>query len=627
MVSKLILVSCEQTNHKMKKLVLLALFIAIPFFNSAQNPNYWQQHVDYTMSIDMNVENYQYDGVQKLVYTNNSPDTIDKVFYHLFFNAFQPGSEMDIRLQNISDPDGRMTNNIGTKEAPVYESRISKLGPDEIGFIKVNSLQQDGVELQHTTLGTILKVQLNKPLKPGEKTVLDMTFKGQVPVQIRRSGRNNKEGVALSMAQWYPKLAEYDFEGWHANAYIGREFHGVWGDFDVKITIDKNYTIGGTGYLQNPEEIGHGYSEKPVKHKRKVKKLTWHFKAPKVHDFTWAADPEYIHDKIIAQDSITLHFFYKDNDDIKENWKKLQPKTAQILTFLSEHIGPYPYKQYSVIQGGDGGMEYAMCTLITGERKFGSLVGVTAHEFAHTWFQFLLATNEQKHEWMDEGFTSYISSLAMRAVMKDGKNPHDGALRSYNYLAKTGVEEPQTLHADRYNYNMAYGISAYNKGQLFLVQLGYLIGEDNLKKTIKKYFNDFKFKHPTPNDIKRTAEKVSGIQLDWYLNYWTQTTHTIDYAVTEVTNNQITITNKGKLPMPLDIKVVYNDGSTENFYIPLRMMYGKKPTKATVIEDWPWVQPSYSFQTPKTVKSVEIDASKRMADIDRTNNIFEVIKN
>ena len=598
-------------------------------FSIAQNPTYWQQHADYTMSIDMNVDNYQYDGTQKLVYTNNSPDTIDKVFYHLFFNAFQPGSEMDIRLQNIADPDGRMTNNIGTKEVPVKQSRISKLAPNEIGFIKVNTLQQDGTDVQHTTFGTVLKVKLNKPLKPGEKTVLDMTFTGQVPVQIRRSGRNNKEGVALSMTQWYPKLAEYDFEGWHANAYIGREFHGVWGDFDVKITIDKNYTIGGSGYLQNPEEIGHGYSTKPVKHKKKVKKLTWHFKAPNVHDFTWAADPEYQHDKVIAEDGVMLHFLYKKTMDEKflENWKNLQPKTVEILSYFNKNIGKYPYKQYSVIQGGDGGMEYAMCTLITGERKFGSLLGVTAHEFAHTWFQFLLATNEQKHEWMDEGFTSYISKLAVSEILKDGKNPHAGAIRSYNYLTKTGVEEPQTLHADRYDFNMAYGISAYNKGQLFLVQLGYLIGEDNLKKTIKKYFNDFKFKHPVPNDIKRTAEKISGIQLDWYLNYWTQTTHTIDYAVSEVNNNQITIQNKGKIPMPLDLKVVYTDGTTEDFYIPLRMMYGQKPTKATVINDWPWVQPNYSFETSKTVKSVEIDASQRMADIDRTNNVFEVIKN
>ena len=136
-----------------------------------------------------------------------------------------------------------------------------------------------------------------------------MEFEGQVPVHIRRAGRNNSDGVALSMAQWYPKLAEYDVEGWHANAYIGREFHGVWGDFDVTIHIDKDYTIGGTGYLQNPQEVGHGYENPDKKLKLpKGDKLSWHFNAPNVHDFTWAADPEYIHEKVIGENDVELHF-------------------------------------------------------------------------------------------------------------------------------------------------------------------------------------------------------------------------------------------------------------------------------------------------------------------------------
>ena len=610
----------------MKKITSF-LVLLIAFSVTAQNTSYWQQHVDYTMNIDMNVENYQYDGTQKLIYTNNSPDTLNEVFYHLQFNAFQPGSDMDVRLQNIPDPDYRMVNNVGTKEKPIIESRIAKLKPDEIGFIKVNSLQQDGADVKHEVIGTILKVTLNTPMLPGAKTVFDMNFKGQVPLQIRRSGRNSREGVALSMTQWYPKLAEYDFEGWHANQYIAREFHGVWGNFDVKITIDKNYTIGGTGYLQNPNEIGHGYSDTPVKHKRKVKKLTWHFKAPNVHDFTWAADPEYIHDKIKGENDVTLHFFYKNNNEIIENWKKLQPKTAELLSYYNKHIGQYPYKQYSVIHGGDGGMEYAMCTLITGGRKFGSLFGVTAHEFAHTWFQFLLATNETKHEWMDEGFTSYISNLAENEILNQNQeNPNAGSYRGYIRLAKSNVEEPLSTHADRYDYNFSYGAAAYSKGAVFLAQLGYIIGEENLKKTIKTYFEDFKFKHPVPNDIKRTAEKISGLQLDWYLNYFAQTTATIDYAVDNVSTNQITLKRVGKMPMPIDLKVIYTDGSKENFYIPLRMIYGGKPTSATVLNDWSWVAPTYTFTAKKDVKSVEIDPSQLMADIDNTNNSFGIEK-
>jgi len=604
----------------MKNILALILFISSIYFVEAQQTSYWQQHADYTMSIDMDVKTYQYTGTQKIIYTNNSPDTLDKVFYHLFFNAFQPGSEMDLRLQNIADPDHRMVTNVGPEQNPILESRISKLEPQEIGFIKANTLQQDGLDVKNEIIGTILKVTLNKPIKPGDKTELKMTFTGQVPKQIRRSGRTNAEGVALSMTQWYPKLVEYDFEGWHANAYIGREFHGVWGNFDVKITIDKDYILGGTGYLQNPNEIGYGYETSKVI-RPKSKKLTWHFLAPKVHDFTWVADKDFAHDILKGENDVLLHFLYKNNPKYVDSWKKLQPKTADLLSYYNKNIGQYPYKQYSVIQGGDGGMEYAMCTLIFGERSYGSLVGTTAHELAHTWFQFLLATNETKHAWMDEGFASYISHLAMNEIMQQNKeNPFEEAYVGYAILAESGVEEPQSLHADRFHYNFSYSASAYSKGEVFLAQLGYIIGQGNLRKTIKKYFADFKFKHPTPNDFKRTAEKVSGLQLGWYLNEWTQTTNTIDYAVKSIEAKEIILENKGSMPMPIDLTVTYIDGEIENFHVPLRMMLGHKPTTATVIKDWPWVQPTYTLTTSKNVKSVEIDSSHLMADINRSNN-------
>ncbi len=581
--------------------------------SSPLKTTYWQQHVDYKMEIDMDVETYKYKGNQELVYTNNSPDVLNKVFYHLYFNAFQPGSEMDVRSRTIADPDPRVGD------------RISKLKPNEIGYINVTSLKQNGTTLKHDTVGTILEVELAKPIQPGEQVTFNMVFDAQVPLQIRRSGRNSKEGVALSMTQWYPKLAEYDFEGWHADPYIGREFHGVWGNFDVKLTIDKDYVVGGSGYLQNPNTIGHGYETgivvRPIK--SRTNKLTWHFKAPNVHDFTWAADPNYIHDTKQVPNGPLLHFFYKNtlSADKKENWKKLQPKTVDLMHYFSKHIGPYPYKQYSVIQGGDGGMEYAMCTLITGERTFGSLVGVTAHELAHSWFQFLLATNESKHEWMDEGFTSYISDLAMNEIMKQGKkNPAERAYQGYYYLAKSGNEQPFTTHADRYHLNQAYGISAYNKGEVFIAQLAYVIGQENLKKAIKKYFNDFAFKHPRPIDFIRSAEKVSGLELDWYLIDFAQTTNTIDYAVASINNKEITIERIGLMPMPIDLKVTYIDGSKEYFYIPLQIMRGEKPTKATIIKDWAWAYPTYTFITKKTVKRVEIDPKNLMADINKTNN-------
>jgi hypothetical protein len=310
----------------MKRVFIFLFFCISVNLYSQNNFSYWQQHVNYTMDVDIDVENYQYKGTQELVYTNNSPDVLNRVFYHLYFNAFQPGSEMDARLQSIVDPDRRMVTNVGTRENPVYESRIAKLSPSEIGYLNVISLTQNGKELTYSTEGTVLEVQLNTPIQSGESVVFKMSFEGQVPVHIRRAGRNSEDGVALSMAQWYPKMAEYDFEGWHADPYIAREFHGVWGDFNVTLHIDKTYTVGGTGVLQNPQEVGHGYENKSEKlNIPKGDKLTWNFLAQNVHDYTWAADPNYTHDILKTNSGVNLHFLYKNAPEYKKAWKEVQP--------------------------------------------------------------------------------------------------------------------------------------------------------------------------------------------------------------------------------------------------------------------------------------------------------------
>jgi len=601
----------------MKHLTLLL----VAFFSFTVSAQYWQQKVGYTMSVELDAKTADYTGVQKLVYTNNSPETLSKVFYHLYFNAFRPGSDMAIRLKNGGDRNGR------------FKVNIDSLSAFQSGYLKVSSLKQDGVPTKIIESGTILEVTLNKPLVSGASTVLDLEFNGHVPDLVRRAGKNSKEGVDFSMAQWYPKMSEYDVDGWNTDPYTGREFHGVWGDFDVKITLDKDYTVGGSGYLQNADKIGKGYSDRK-KAKTKKGKITWHFIAPNVHDFTFAADTDYIHDIYPGPNNVDLHFFYKNNPEIIENWKNLQPLTAELMAFFNEKVGPYPYKQYSVIHGGDGGMEYAMLTLITGNRKFGSLVGVTAHEMAHSWFQHVLATNETKHEWMDEGFTSFISTLGTNKVLKIEKDfPHEGSYNGYFRLAKSGVEQPQSTNANRYHYNFAYESTAYSKGAVFLGQLGYIIGRDNLYETLQAYYNEFKFKHPVPNDIRRIAERVSGIQLRWYLTDWTQTTNTIDYGITSVEAEEnatrISLERKGLMPMPLDVLIQYKDGTQEVHYIPITLMRGEKENPYglswSVKKDWSWADPNYSFSINRSQEEIElitIDPTYYMADIDRENNTY-----
>lgn len=621
----------------MKNFLVLLLLPLFSFGQNNPNPGYWQQHVDYKMEVTMDVKTYHYKGNQTLVYTNHSPDTLRRVYFHLFNNAFQPDSPMDARLKSIKDPDGRMVTKVKIDGKESKESRIALLKPDEIGYLYVDNLKQDGVTVTNRRVSTILEVDLAKPLLPNTSTTFTLDFDGQVPVQIRRSGRNNKEGVELSMSQWYPKMAEYDLDGWQADPYIAREFHGVWGNFDVTINIDKDYVLGGSGYLQNANQIGYNYQDPGVvvKIPKKQKTLSWHFIAPNVHDFTWAADKDYIHDVYKTDFGTTLHFLYQNNPKIIENWKKVEPVTAQLMAIYNKTVGKYPYDQYSVIQGGDGGMEYAMCTLILGEGTFEGLSGVIAHEMAHSWFQHVLATNESKHSWMDEGFTTWLENYGLNEISdKKVENPHEDSYKAYFSLVKSGKEQPQTTHSDRYDENRSYSIDAYSKGNIFLTQLEYLIGKDNFSKTIKRYFADFKFTHPTPNDIKHTAEKVTGANLDWYLNDWTKTTNTIDYGIKSVEDmvayTKVTFERIGRMPMPLDVLVTYEDGTQELYYIPQTLMRWSKPNesalKRTELSGWDWAYPTFSFNIQvekRKIKSIVIDPSGLMADVNKDNNSYK----
>jgi hypothetical protein len=639
-----------------KKFWLILLLAGLQQMTQAQ-PNRWQQRANYKMVIDMDVTTNRFTGKQELEYFNNSPDTLKKLYYHLYWNAFQPNSMMDVRSQELGK------TKIGTRQdwdARVRD-RISQLKPDEIGYQKVLSLKMNGVAQQYKVHETILEVTLNKPILPRTKVNLSMDFEAQVPLQIRRSGRDNPNtGVRYSMSQWYPKLAEYDYDGWHPNPYVAREFYGVWGDFDVKISIDRNYIIGGTGYLQNANAIGFGYETPGTKpNVPNTKKLTWHFKAPEVHDFMWAADPDYKHIVRQIPNGPTIHVLYKNkNNDPKAEaaWKKVADAAVDVLPFIEKRFGKYPYKQYSFIHGGDGGMEYPMATLVAGPG-----LGTAFHEWMHSWYQMVLGTNESRYAWMDEGFTSFAESLVSRyyadldkdkaAVTSSGistgpkrsivdpemrKSPHYDAYQNYFALVKSGLEEPLTTHADHFETNFAYSIASYSKGEVFLEQLGYIVGAEVRDQILLDYYDQWKFKHPNVNDFIRVAEKRSGIELDWYQEYWVNTTKTIDYGIDSLYEQNgatnIRLKRNGKIPMPIDVVITYQDGTKELHYIPMNLMFGSKPVEdpsipRTEYEAWRWTHPTYVIKSTKRlqdIKSVEIDPSGRLADVNPRDNKLEL---
>ena len=619
----------------MRNLTSLLLILFSISLTAQPSSSYWQQAIDYKMDIDFDVKKNQFEGKQLLQYTNNSEDTLTTAYYHLYFNAFQPGSVMDERNKNLPDVDPRVGD------------RIPKLSKKEIGYHKINSLTMDGKVVEYLVNGTILECILPAPILPGQTVTLEMEFDSQVPLQIRRNGRDNKEGIRYSMSQWYPKICEYDVNGWHPNPYIGREFHSPWGDCEVNITIDKSYILGATGVLQNYNEVGKGFQPLDLKvPEPEGKTLTWQYKAENVIDFVWAADPDYTVMMKKAYDGTRMYFIYQPGEKTSENWAQLPAILDEALKFMNERYGKYPYPQYSFIQGGDGGMEYPMATLITGERPLSSLVGVSVHEWMHSWYQFMLATNEALYPWMDEGFTTFGTNETMNHLRKMGLIPGEAAVNeharsylSYGNLANSGQEEALSTHADHYMTNTAYGIGSYSKGNVFLNQMEYILGEETFEKALLRYFNEWKFKHPTPSDFIRIMEKESGLVLDWYLEYFVNTTKRIDYSVADVVNKgllpkaEITLERLGEMPMPLDVEVVFEDGAKHIYHIPLDIMRGNKSGDASlykghefiVLSDWNWVNKTYTFKLKKgkkAITSINVNPSEKLADINPENNNF-----
>jgi len=207
----------------------------------------------------------------------------------------------------------------------------------------------------------------------------------------------------------------------------------------------------------------------------------------------------------------------------------------------------------------------------------------------------------------------------------------NGSYRGYFNLAKSGLEEPASTHSDHYNTNYAYGNAAYSKGAVFMAQLGYIVSDSIRDRILLSYYHQWRFKHPNPNDFIRVAEKESGMELDWYKEYWIYSTKTIDYAVGDINTvdgkPQITIKRIGKMPMPIDVLVTYKDGSQEMHYMPLDLMYGIKPAEGSapriVHPEWRWTHPEYSFpisHSIQDIRSIEIDPSQRLADVNRGNN-------
>lgn len=614
------------------KLALLIGLLMLPATAWSQPSSTWQQRVHYEMAIHLDAQHHRMRGHSRIVYTNHSPDTLYHVFFHLYFNAFHPQSMMAERNRHLPDPDRRVV------------PKIWQLSPDEQGSHHITDLTQDGQPLTFRLTDTVLKAELARPLAPGDSTVFELRFRSQIPLQTRRSGRDNLEGIDFSMSQWYPKIAAYDGRGWHPDPYIGREFYGVFGTFDVRITLPACYTIGATGVLLNAEEVGHGYDRITSQgwtrfDPREVglrctpgDSLTWHFRAENVHDFAWAADPDYIHEAW-QDDSLGVTYHLLFQPEVAERWQLMRQWVPWLIRYYSHRIGRYPYPQFTVAQAGDGGMEYPMINFITGRRSPFSLLSVTAHEAAHEWFYGVLASNENAYAWLDEGFTSWATTEAIAHLL--GQPPdHQDATLSVIRLQQMGLFERLNTPADWFATNTAYSVAAYAGGEMLLDLLGYVISDSLRDVFLQTYFQTYSLRPIHPYDVEKVAEQVSGMRLDWFFEQLTNSTYTYDDALNVVKQQRtpegwrvtLRLQRKRSMFLPVDVRLALADGSTQWVHIPLGLAQGHKPVPSNwiVAEPWLWTFPTYTLTLllPARVIRAELDPLQRTPDHNRLNNTW-----
>jgi hypothetical protein len=295
-----------------KSAAIIFAFIISQF--QAQQGAYYQQAAKYRMDIDVNAEKFTYQGKQTLEYTNNSPDELNVVYFHLYWNAFKPNSMMDQRVASQGKNGDSRLQKDGI-------SRLASIPKDQEGAQNIHWIKQNGKDLKFEVQETIMKVYLAEPIKPNSTTTFTMDWDAVIPQQIRRSGRNNREGVDMTMTQWYPKIAEYDYDGWATFDYMGREFHAPFSDFDVTIKINKDYVVGAGGILENPTEVK-GYDAAAKIKTKKDKKATWKWTAKNILDFAWSADRDYSVESFNVPEGPKVYLVYQKNDKTKV-WEKL----------------------------------------------------------------------------------------------------------------------------------------------------------------------------------------------------------------------------------------------------------------------------------------------------------------
>lgn len=491
---------------------------------------YWQQHVNYIIDVSLNDKEHTLDGFAKIEYTNNSPDTLHFIWFHLWPNAYKNDKTAftDQALENGS-----------TKF--YFSSREQKGYINKLDF-KVNNITAAAED--HPQHIDIIKLLLPAPLPHGQKINISTPFHVKLPDNFSRGGH---DGESYQATQWYPKPAVYDKYGWHPMTYLDQgEFYSEFGHFDVRITLPQNYVVAATGELQNAEEkewlkSRSSFSWEPVKQKEKnpagqyktsyqlfpesaTAFKTLQYKEKNIHDFAWFADKRFIvnHDTCRLPSGRTIEIYTYYTPEHKEQWSNAAGYTKKAVQHYSLLVGEYPYNVVQSVQGPEsfgGGMEYPSITVISPMSNKKALDNVIAHEVGHNWFYGILGSNERKHPWMDEGLNSYYD--AKYHQLQYGEKPKLEQLL-FETQAVEKLDQPVETASEKFSA-INYALSAYYKTAEWMRYLETQLGTDTFNRAMQEYFKRWQFKHPQPEDFKKVMEEVSGRNLDEAFAYLNKT--------------------------------------------------------------------------------------------------------
>jgi peptidase M1-like protein len=592
----------------------------------APGPDYWQQRADYVIRASLDTVAQRVIGEERITYTNNSPDTLRYIWLQLDQNLFNSSS----RGSRIFDRDSRF----GTRSAEGGVT-LTKVAQPALPAVRGRAAQS-AVRLKYLVNGTVMKLELARPLPPRGKQVLDIAWSFPFGPNSNRMGIELIDGSHVyEVAQWYPRLAVYDdARGWNTEQYLGQgEFYLEYGSFDVSLIVPANMLVAATGTLQNPaqvltttqrtrlarartsdstvvirgqDEIGDPGS-RPASNSGT---LTWRFTADSVRDFAWAAARHFVWDAARANDGKTLAMsFYPPSAEPVWN------KSTQYVRFAVDNYSSwygYPYPVAINVNGIEGGMEYPMIVFCHNRTDPAALFSVTDHEIGHTWFPMIVGNNERLYAWMDEGFNTFMNYYNWNKKYPGTYNRR-GDPGLYIPLAVSGREESIMTPADRIRGSLS--VTAYTKPGLGLILLrDRIIGPERFDPAFRQYIERWAYKHPTPADFFRSIEDGVGEDLSWFWRAWFYTTEVLDQAVDSVVvadsagpGSRVYLRNLGQMPMPVELELMMDDGSKQQLTLPVEIWYGGN---------------AYTAMLPgaKKVVRVTIDSKNNYPDIRRENN-------